>query len=351
MLPLDAPLTPDPAYAAFLAVHAAGLDSVHFSLSAPALSDARQRLAPPDPEGLKSALKTLAPIPTYALMNARLHAPDKYFSAVDLDRTAERLADLADLGNVRGVIFADPYFLQALSDAHPALAGRLEGVPSVNAMPDSAPRALAVLDMIASTAFRPPTRLILDRSLNRDMARLAETSRALRSACPNVKLFLLANEGCLPHCPYKPAHDAHVALVNEGLCPERTFALNRDLGCVRRFLNDPGLVPASPFIRPEDAARYAEYVDGLKVCGRNRGTRFLTRTVSAYLAGKYEGNVLDLLDTLGDLADHIDLPNQSLPPDFLDRVTTCDKHCRACHWCGRLMEKIATLHDPGLDRL
>ena len=351
MLRLDVPLLPDPAYAAFLADRADRLDSVHFSLCSPDLSDARQRLAPPDPDGLRTALKALAPVPAYALMNARLHAPDKYFSAAALDRTAEQLDGLADLGNVRGVIFADPYFLQALSDAHPTLAGRLEGVPSVNAMPDSAPKALAVLDMIASTAFRPPTRLILDRSLNRDMARLAETSRALRSACPDVKLFLLANEGCLPHCPYKPAHDAHVALVNEGLCGERTFALNRGLGCVRRFLTDPGLVPASPFVRPEDATRYAEQVDGLKLCGRNRGAPFLERTIDAYLAGKYDGNVLDLLDTLGDLADRIDLPNHRLPPDFLDRVTSCDKHCRACGWCAGLMNKTATLHAPNLDRL
>lgn len=351
MLRLDVPLTPDPAWAAFLAERAAMLDSVHFSLSDPALSDARQRLTPLDPDNLRHGLETLSPVPAYALMNGRLHSPDKYFSAAALDRAAQQLSGLADLANVRGVIFADPYFLQALSDAHPALASRLEAVPSVNVMPDSAPKALAVLDMIATTAFKPPSRLILDRSLNRDMARLAETSRALRAACPDTKLFLLANEGCLLHCPYKPAHDAHVALVNEGLCAEQTFAMNRDLGCVRRFLNDPGAVPASPFIRPEDAPGYAEHVDGLKICGRNRGTPFLKRTVNAYLSGEYHGNLLDLLDTLGDLADRIDLPNQALPPDFLDQVTTCDKHCQTCQWCARLMKKSATLHPPGLDRL
>lgn len=348
---LDVPLTSDPAYAAFLAGQVRQIDSVHCSLGDPALADARQRLAPPDPTGLRNALEQLADVPAFILMNARLHAPEKYFSRAALDDTAARLDRLIDLPNVRGVIFGDAYFLQALSDAHPDLAGRLEAVPSVNAMLDSSPKTLAMLDMIAGTAFKPPSRLILDRSLNRDRDRLAETSRALRAACPGLKLFLLANEGCLYQCPYKPAHDAHIALVNEGLCGERTFALNRDLGCVRRFLTDPGTIPASPFIRPEDADHYAEHIDGLKLCGRNRGTPFLRQTVNAYLAGEYPGNLLDLLDTLGDLAGHLDMPNHRLPPDFADRVTTCDKNCRACGWCARVMEKIGSRQDPGLTRL
>ncbi len=351
MLPLDVPLTSDPAYAAFLAGRVRGIDSVHCSLDDPALADARQRQAPPDPTGLRNALEQLGDIPAFVLMNARLHAPNKYFSRAALDQAAARLDRLTDLPNVRGVIFGDAYFLQALSDAHPGLAARLEAVPSVNAMLDSPQKALAMLDMIAGTTFKPPSRLILDRSLNRDMDRLADTSRTLRAVRPDLKLFLLANEGCLYQCPYKPAHDAHIALVNEGLCGERTFALNRDLGCVRRFLTEPGAVLASPFIRPEDADRYAEHIDGLKVCGRNRGTPLLERTVNAYLAGEYSGNLLDLLDTLGDLADHIDVSSHRLPPDFTDRVTTCDKNCRACGWCTRIMEKIGSRKIPGLARL
>jgi len=348
---LDLPLTTDPAWGEFLAAHRERIDAVHLGTGHPALADARQRLAPPDTEGLHAAIRRVAGTDVFVLMNARVHDPAKYGSRPALDAAANLLDALGEHPNVRGLVFADPYFLQALSDARPATAARYEAVPSVNAALDSAPRALAMLAMIETTAFRPPSRLVLDRSLNRDPARLAGTSARLRAARPGLRLLLMANEGCLAHCPFKPAHDALISMVNEGLCADRTFAANRDLGCVRRFLSDPGAVLASPFIRPEDAARYAAHVDGLKICGRNRGTPFMRRAAGAYLAGAYPDNILDLLDALGDLAGHLDVPGAALPPDFAERVGACDKDCRACGWCAELMARIARRTDPGLDHL
>ncbi|MEF2229929.1 MAG: hypothetical protein V3571_03290 [Pseudodesulfovibrio sp.] len=350
-LPLELPLTPDPAWADFLAARRDALDAVHLGLGHPALADARQRIAPPDLAAAHAAIDRVAGTDVFVLMNSRLHDPAKYASAPALNTAADLLDALGEHPNVRGLVFADPYFLQALSDARPATAARYEAVPSVNAGLDSAPKALALLALIDTTAFRPPSRLVLDRALNRDMDRLAQTSARLRAARPGLKLLLMANEGCLLHCPYKPAHDAHVSLVTEGMAPDRTFATNRDLGCVRRFLADPGAVLASPFIRPEDAGRYAGLADGLKLCGRNRGTPFLRRAAGAYLAGSYPGNLLDLLDTLGDLAGHLRVPGDALPPDFAARVEACGKDCRACGWCGALMARIAVRTDPGLPRL
>ena len=351
MLPLDLPLTPDPAWTDFLAAHRAHVGSLHLGTGHPALADARQRLAPPDLAALRAAVDRVAGIDVFVLMNARLHDPAKYGSRPALDEAADLLDALGEHENVRGLVFADPYFLQALSDARPATAARYEAVPSVNAGLDSAPRALALLAMIDGTAFRPPSRLVLDRSLNRDAARLAATVTGLRAARPGLRLLLMANEGCPLHCPYKPAHDALISLTNEGLAPDRTFAVNRDLGCLRRFLTDPGAVLASPFIRPEDMDRHAGLIDGIKLCGRNRGTPFLIRAARAYLSGAHPGNVLELLDTLGDLADRLCVPGAALPPGFAERVAACDKDCRACGWCAALMERIAVRTDPGLPRL
>lgn len=33
---------------------------------------------------------------------------------------------------------------------------------------------------------------------------------------PDLRLGLLVNEGCLPDCPFKPAHDAHIAGTFDG---------------------------------------------------------------------------------------------------------------------------------------
>lgn len=281
-------------------------------------------------------------------MNARIHAPEKYFSDQALNKTGDRLSLLADATALDGLIFSDPYYLQALSDTLPDLAQRMEAIPSINTMISSAEQAFAILDMIASTRFKAPSKLVLDRCLNRDATRLEETVRRIRDAYPDIKLILIANEGCLYRCPYKPAHDAHVAMVNEGLCGERTFTMNHDFGCVRRLLTDPGAMLASPFIRPEDTRHFEGIVDGIKLCGRNKGTEFLIRAVTAYLSQSYEGNILDLMDAMGDLSHRIDIPNHRLPDIFSDHVTNCDKHCKQCGWCTDLAESILTRHLPEL---
>ncbi|MBG0790366.1 MAG: hypothetical protein H0S80_07715 [Desulfovibrionaceae bacterium] len=345
---LDVPFIPDGGYAAFLADHAESVGSVHFSLASPLVQDARQRLAKGDPDRLVRGLNTLPGVDKYALVNTRLHAPGRYFDLAGLDRTGELLLRLADEADIRGLIFADGYYLNALSARCPDVAARLEAVPSINCLLDAPDRIFATLDMIGQTAFRPPSRLVLDRALNRDAKRLRDVAGRVRRAFPGIRLLLMANEGCLYQCPYKLAHDAHISLVNEGLCGDRTFALNREFGCVRRMLADPGSLLASPFIRPEDLSLYESVADGIKLCGRNRGAPFLKRAVDAYVDRRYAGNLLDLMDAMGDLADRVLVPNPDLPAGFADRVTSCDKHCRECGWCAGVMESVAVRTDPGL---
>ncbi|WP_338668647.1 hypothetical protein [Pseudodesulfovibrio methanolicus] len=348
---LDVPFLPRDDYVTFLRERSDRLTSVHFPLNDPRVPDARQRLEGPDIEAVVRGLNRLEGVDRFLLMNGRLHRPERYFDAAGLNATADLLVRLADEAGLTGVVFADAYYLQALSDARPEVCERLEAVPSVNAMPDTPARVFALLDMIAETAFRPPSRLVADRALNRDPDGLSALAHGLRARHADIRLFLLANEGCLYHCPYKPAHDAHIALVVEGLCGDRTFALNREFGCVRRMLDEPGLMLASPFIRPEDAGRYEGLVHGLKLCGRNRGADFLLRAVAAYAEERYEGNLLDLMDAMGDLADRVHIPNHWLPADFFEQVTACDKACRACGLCAALADRIAKRTDPGLPGL
>ena len=345
---LDVPLIPDREYAAFLADRADTLCSVHFSLASPHVQDARQRFATIDPARLIRILNTLPDVDRYVLMNSRLHAPERYFDAKGLDRIARLFEQLADKAEVRGVIFADAYILNALSGHCPDVTAQLEAVPSINCQLDSPDKIFAILDMIERTAFRLPSRLVLDRSLNRNLKRLRSLAEQMRAAYPGIKLLLMANEGCLYQCPFKSAHNAHISLVNEGLCGDRTFAVNREFGCIEKMLSDPGSMLASPFIRPEDQNLYEPLIDGIKLCGRNRGTAFLKRVITAYVNREYPDNLLDLMDTMGDLADKVSIPNQSLPHGFAERVTGCDKHCAVCGWCAQVMETVSARTDPGL---
>lgn len=336
MLKLDVPYVPDEEYTDFLARNKQRLTSVHFSLYDSTLSDARQRMESHDPHAITAGLNRLEDTPRFVLLNSRLHEPNRYFDAKHLTHAADRLAMLADEASIQGVIFGDAYYLQALADHAPLLAKRLEAVPSVNAQLDSPGRVQAMFDIIQGTAFRPPSKIVLDQNLNRDLDRLESTVKRIRHNHSSIRIHLMANEGCLRHCPFKPTHNAHIAMVNEGMCDDRTFAVNREYGCIRRFLKHPESFLMSPFIRPEDMERYAPYVDGIKLCGRNKGTAFLMNTFSAYANGTYTGNLLDIMDAMGDLAEHVHVHNERLPDDFFERVSRCPVNCAECRWCAEL---------------
>ena len=87
---------------------------------------------------------------------------------------------LLKAGVIDGLIFADSYLLTALADAAPELAAQLEAVPSINFGIDNIEKIEVLLDLIAGNGFRPPAKITLDRSLNRNPEALASLSRELR---------------------------------------------------------------------------------------------------------------------------------------------------------------------------
>lgn len=338
-LPLDVPFLPDETYLAFLAAQGERILSMHVPLHASQVPDARPFTLALEPQRLAELL-ALCPGPAkYALINSRFHAPEAYFDAGFLDALASALQTLLHAGQLQGLVYSDHYLLQALSDAHPELCSKLEAVPSVNLMLDSLPKALWHMDYVAGTRFRPPGKLNLDRGLNRRLAELEKLSSDLRQRLPGVRLVLLANEGCLPHCPYKPAHDAHLALAHiQGMGPGQLTA-NRQQGCTRLFASRPELFFAAPFIRPEDQTAYARVADALKVCGRSRGAKTMQRIVDAYVAGRFEGNLLWLNDTQECLAQAFHVANEELPREFLLQVGDCALDCAGCGVCKRLAQE------------
>jgi collagenase-like PrtC family protease len=149
-------------------------------------------------------------------------------------------------------------------------------------------------------------------------------------------------------CPFKLTHDAHIALANATPAANRTGELNRLFGCRRVVERDPWLVFKSPFIRPEDVDRYQYTADAIKICGRTLGPDFLIRAFDAYLDRRFEGNLLELFDSLDYLAERLEIPNTRLPADFYDRTAHCDKMCRACGWCRDLLDRTGRFVEPRL---
>ena len=194
------------------------------------------------------------------------------------------------------------------------------------------------MDLIVASGFRLPGKITVDRDLNRHPAELATLALAIRRRWPMVKIELLANEGCLIHCPFRSTHEALIAATNNAAHSNGHFdtqRFNRDLACQRQLTQFPQRILASPFIRPEDVCRYEASADLIKVCGRTLGTVFLQRTVQAYAQCQYPGNLLDLLDAAHWMADHWDIANGDIPEDFLDVLSTCEQDCVACDFCRK----------------
>jgi collagenase-like PrtC family protease len=336
---LSIPFLPDPAYTDFLAARRAHLHSLYFSLFTTPGADARYRLGPWRGEQLLDYLPRLGNIPKYALINSRFYHPGHYFDTAFQDRLLERLEGLTAAGLLTGVVFADFYLLRALGRRRPSTARALEAVPSVNAQIDN-PRKLRIcLEMIAASGFRRPQKILLDRALNRQPKALTQMVKTIQEHYAPMAIGLLANEGCLPDCPFKPAHDAHLALGNMDLTRENTYDLNVELGCLEAFRSRPERIFQSPFIRPEDVDRLDPAISFVKLGGRTLGTAFLQRAIDAYIQRRYHGNLLDLMDTLEALAPVIHVDADALPDDFMACMIACPDNCRECGYCRQLARK------------
>lgn len=343
----DLPFLPDEAYLAFLAAHQERIHSLHFSLFDQAIPDARHAAGALPAERLAELLGR-APGPNkYALLNSRFHTPNLY-TGKGLKPLLQRLEILLSTDTLQGILFADLFLLQALSDASPELARALEAVPSVNCVVNTLDSALALLDVVDKTRFKPPRKLLLDRNLNRRLPELRALAHALRAEVPGLALALMANEGCLYECPYKLAHDALIAAQRARPEFGDVGVPVRELGCGRLFHREPERLLQSPFIRPEDLDMYADIADIAKLCGRTQGAAVMTKIVSAYLAGEHAGNLLELMDAMEQAAGGLELPNAALPADFCATVANCDKRCARCGYCRELCESLLIRRGPTL---
>ena len=276
----------------------------------------------------------------YALLNSRFYTPKMLTDSRTIRPIIDALTQFLDRGVIHGIVYCDHYLLQLLADEAPQLAACLEAVPSVNTMLDSYDKIEAQLYYIRETGFAMPGKIILDRSLNRNLDKLAQIAMQIRQHFPGIHIEMLANEGCLPFCPFKLSHDAYIALANlDG--HNRTHEINCDIGCMRFLEDQPHRLLQSPFIRPEDIDLYLYHIDTIKLCGRTLGADFLMNAISAYRARRYEGNLLELLDAMAWLADKLYVDNRMLSFDFANMLSQCDNCCEQCGFCRELFATIA----------
>ncbi|MGE4559410.1 MAG: hypothetical protein AB7E77_04385 [Desulfobulbus sp.] len=338
---LNVPFLPEERYVDFLCQCAEDLESVHFSLLHSRSLDSRIRLEPlPAQESVIAGLERLQGVRKYALLNSRFYTPELLTDHSSLKPILTTLEHCLERQVITGIVYCDHYLLQVLADESPEIAAQLEAVPSINTMLDSCHKIEAQLAYIRETGFKMPGKILLDRSLNRDLDQLAAIALTIHREFPAMQIELLANEGCLPYCPFKLSHDSYIALANiDGR--NQTHVINCDIGCMRLLDQQPHRLLQSPFIRPEDIDLYLYHVDTIKLCGRTLGPSFLINAIKAYRARRYDGNLLDLLDAMSWLADRLHVDNRMLSFDFANMLSQCDSHCESCGFCKELFESIS----------
>ncbi|HHL35560.1 MAG TPA: hypothetical protein ENJ30_14470 [Desulfobulbaceae bacterium] len=337
---LTVPFLTEPSYIDFLTTIKNHVNGLQFSLPGTRILDSRIRLENLDIHNqLMSGLARLPGPKKYALLNSRFFPPSLLTDKKGVTEIIKSLDTLAEQRLLDGIVYCDQYLLQKLSEEAPGLAAALEAVPGANCMLDSYDKVSTWLDYIGDTLFRQPGKILLDRSLNRNLDQLAHTIRLIREKIPGIQIEVLANEGCLFRCPFKLSHDAYIGLANVS-GKDSTFRLNRELGCVRLLGNEPYRILRSPFIRPEDTETYLCHVDTIKLCGRTLGGEFLQNVIQAYIARRYEGNLLDLLDAAHWLAEYLHVDNSMLSFDLVDMLSLCDGDCNRCGFCQELFQSI-----------
>lgn len=341
MLSLNVPFVPNDEYLRFLLENEAHIQTLHYSLYDPGLQDARIHLDDIPVEKLIDSLKQLKKTKKYVLANGRFHSNSVYTGGDELRAIVHKLDQLSLAGQLDGVIFSDSYFLTALGNAAPSLAASIEAVPSVNFQIDAIDKLAATIEFIRLNGFASPAKVTLDRSLNRKSGQLAEITEAIRKRWPQLQVELLANEGCLSYCPSRLTHEALISFSNCCKVGIDTKRLNDNLACVRWLSDAPYRILGSPFIRPEDVSFYEDKADVIKICGRTLGPMFLKRTIGAYVMGTWNYNLLELLDASHWMADYWDLPNRTLPKNFLEKSMLCRHDCTICFYCKELFEKLA----------
>jgi len=338
---LDVPFLPEEAYLEFLNSSNGHIDSVHFSLPGAQRLDSRAHSQTVESVEELAALLAQTTIPKrYALLNSRFYGPELLTDKHQLDALIFALTVCAERQVIDGIIYCDHYLLQRLSNEAPELAAVLEAVPGINTMLDSQGKIDAHLAYIGETRFRQPNKIVLDRSLNRNLSKLTEIARWCREGLADLKLELVGNEGCLPYCPYRSSHDAYIALDN---CTEGSSSqeINALLGCMQLLRKQPYRILQSPFIRPEDVDSYLYDVDIIKISGRNLDSTMLQRIITAYINRSWKDNLLELLDSSHWLASELYVDNNGLSFDFANMLSVCNNRCESCRFCMELFNSIS----------
>jgi collagenase-like PrtC family protease len=201
-------------------------------------------------------------------------------------REIEALLEYVEAAGVSAVTISLPFLLPVIKKRHPRLKvrvgvyARVDGVAKAKFWEDGGADCITLESL----------------SVNRDFGLLAALRKAL-----TIELQLIVNANCQLFCPLSGQHMVNLSHASQKGHPTGGFMID---WCVMRCsydkLRDPAQYLRSEFIRPEDLGIYLDMgFDSFKVLERGAPTPVLARRVKAYSEGRFDGNLLDLIQPFG----------------------------------------------------
>lgn len=189
--------------------------------------------------------------------------------------------------------------------------------------------------------------ITIDRDINRDLSLI----KAIKHET-GLRIKILLNEGCLLNCPFRKVHFnqiAHSWLLGGGCDVEASYYFPR-MACVPLIEKHPEIIFKMPYVRPEDLKHYVDSCDIFKLATRNLFTSLVEIGLNAYIEGRFEENLVPLLESQGLLHIIKRIQNPKLDEfNFFRRVTTCNKNCEGCDYCTMLVKETAELWPKKID--
>lgn len=180
----------------------------------------------------------------------------------------------------------------------------------------------------------------MQREYNRNFRQIERLSKWCIDHGKQLKL--LANSGCLYTCPFHSFHDNLVA-HEKGASTETNAMSKNPSPCWDMMESLDNESAAAVFlqeswIRPKDMHYYEPYFSEAKLATRMHSNP--RRVVSAYVRGRFPGNMLDLTEPSYSrrFRDHI-LDATKFPKDWFERTTNCSKNCSSCGYCKEVAKQ------------
>ena len=198
----------------------------------------------------------------------------------------ERLLEMVEECGATAVTISLPFLMPIIKKRHPGLKVRV----GVYARVDSVAKARFWEELGADCIT------LESISVNRDYAMLKAIRKAVK-----LELQLIANSNCMMFCPLSGQHMVNLSHASQKGHASRGFMIDYcALRCSAEKLADPSNYLRSEFIRPEDLDTYVKMgFTSFKILERGAPTAVLAQRVRAYSEGRFDGNLLDLIQPYG----------------------------------------------------